>query len=201
MQIRHLGLTDYASSWHAMRTFTESRTRDTDDEIWLTEHHPVFTLGQAGRTEHILDAGDIPLIRTDRGGQVTYHGPGQLLAYLLIDLSRHRFGVRELVHRMEQAIVDTLTEYALHAERKSGAPGVYLHEAKIASLGLRIRHGCSYHGLALNIDMDLSPFSRINPCGYHELRMTQLHDYRPDATIADVSSRLCQRLMQQLVQH
>lgn len=198
MQIRHLGLTDYATSWAAMRAFTETRTHNTADEIWLTEHPPIFTLGQAGRTEHILDAGDIPLLRTDRGGQVTYHGPGQLLAYLLIDLKKHGFGVRELVHRMEQAIIDTLSGYTLHAERTSGAPGVYLNQAKIASLGLRIRHGCSYHGLALNVDMDLSPFSRINPCGYHELRVTQLHDYRPDATIADASSQLCRQLMQQL---
>lgn len=185
-----------------MRAFTAARPianhTKTDDEIWFTEHPPVFTLGQAGRTEHILDAGDIPLLRTDRGGQVTYHGHGQLLAYVLINLKTRGFGVRELVHRLEQAIIDTLAEYTLQAERKSGAPGVYLNGAKIASLGLRIRQGYSYHGLALNVDMDLSPFSRINPCGFTQLPITQLRDHHSNATMADATSRLARQLIHQL---
>ncbi len=202
MQIRHLGLTDYTTSWEAMRAFTAARPianhTKSDDEIWFTEHPPIFTLGQAGRTEHILDAGNIPLLRTDRGGQVTYHGHGQLLAYVLINLKARGFGVRELVHRLEQAIIDTLAEYTLQAERKSGAPGVYLNGAKIASLGLRIRQGYSYHGLALNVDMDLSPFSRINPCGFTQLPITQLRDHHSNATMADATSRLARQLIHQL---
>ncbi len=177
-----------------MREFTAQRNPDSADELWLTEHAPVFTLGQAGLTEHVLDAGGIPLIRTDRGGQVTYHGPGQIVVYLLIDLKRRGYGVRDLVQRMEQAVIDLLAQYALQGQRRKTAPGVYVDDAKIASLGLRVRHGCSYHGLAINADMDLTPFAHINPCGYQGLRVTQLRDLGVDATIPDLATGLARLL-------
>jgi len=156
-----------------MQTFTDSRTADTPDEIWLLEHEPVYTQGQAGKPEHLLHRTDIPVVQSDRGGQITYHGPGQLIAYLLLDVRRKGLGVRELVTALEQAVIRLLAGYGIAAVAKPDAPGVYVNGAKIASLGLRIRRGCSFHGLALNVDMDLSPFLHINPCGYAGLAMTQ----------------------------
>lgn len=172
--IRHLGVRDYADTFTAMREFTLARTGQTPDEIWLLEHPPVFTLGQASKPEHLLMPGDIPVVQSDRGGQVTYHGPGQLVAYILVDLHRLGYGVRSLVDRIESAIVATLAGYGISAQSRRDAPGVYVDERKIGSLGLRVRHGRSYHGLSLNVNMDLEPFSRINPCGYAGLQMTQV---------------------------
>ena len=172
--VRDLGRRAYEPVWHAMQAFTDARGPDTVDELWLVEHDPVFTLGQAGRWEHVLMPGDIPVVPVDRGGQVTYHGPGQIVAYPLLDLRRLHVGVRELVHRIEQSVIDTLAHWDIAAQRREGAPGVYVGDAKIAALGLRIRRGCSFHGLAFNVAMDLEPFSRINPCGYQGLRVTQV---------------------------
>lgn len=166
-----------------MRAFTDARTADTPDQLWLLEHDPVYTQGLAGRPEHVLDAGDIPLIQTDRGGQVTYHGPGQLVAYPLLDLKRLGIGIRTLVGLLEQAVIDVLADHGVNAARRQGAPGVYVDDAKIAALGLKVRRGCSYHGLAFNIDMDLAPFQRINPCGFARLPVTQLKHHLPDATV------------------
>ncbi|MFD2112364.1 lipoyl(octanoyl) transferase LipB [Thiorhodococcus fuscus] len=173
-----------------MRRFTDDRDRETLDEIWLLEHPPVFTLGQAGRREHLLDPGDIPVIQVDRGGQVTYHGPGQLVAYLLLDLRRIGFGVKRLVNLLEESVIDLLDTYGIHAARRQDAPGVYVAGAKIASLGLRVRNGCSYHGLALNVAMDLEPFRRINPCGYAGLAMTQVSDLVSGVSVADAGNTL-----------
>ena len=198
--IRDLGLVAYQPTLEAMRSFTAERDAGTPDEIWLLQHPAVFTQGQAGKAEHVLAAGDIPVISVERGGQVTYHGPGQLVAYLLIDIRRLGIGVRELVTAMEQSLVDLLADYAIAAAPRTDAPGVYVGGAKIASLGLRIRRGCSFHGLALNVDMDLEPFSRINPCGYAGLAMTQMRELvssrSPD--IADVATRLTGHLKRQL---
>lgn len=174
--LRDLGRRPYEPVWRAMQDFTDHRNGDTPDELWLVEHEPVFTLGQTGRTEHVLAAGDIPVIQVDRGGQVTYHGPGQLVLYPLLDLRRLRIGVREYVCRVEQAVIDTLADWNIEAVRREGAPGVYVAGAKIAALGIRVRRGCSFHGLAFNIAMDLSPFTRINPCGYAGLRVTSMVD-------------------------
>ena len=174
--VRRRGLSDYSAAWAEMRAFTDGRTQDTPDELWLLQHPPVFTLGQAGRAEHLLDPGEIPVIQTDRGGQVTYHGPGQLVAYLLVDLRRGGLGVKGLVHLLEGAVIGLLAGYGIEAEARANAPGVYVAGAKIASLGLRVRRGCSYHGLSLNVDMDLTPFLRINPCGHPGLAVTQLAD-------------------------
>ena len=194
--IRRLGVANYDPTWRAMQDFTQSRDQSTPDEIWLLEHPPVFTLGLAGKPEHVLDAGDIPVIPVDRGGQVTYHGPGQLVAYLLLDLKRRGYGVRELVRRMEEAVIGLLAEDGIAAERKSGAPGVYVDGAKIAALGLRVKRGCCYHGLALNVDMDLEPFSRINPCGYPGLAVTQTKDLGVRDSIQEVSDRLVKHLFE-----
>lgn len=188
--IKHLGCVDYEPTWRAMQAFTAARGPDTPDEIWLLEHPPVFTLGLAGKREHILQTTDIPIIPIDRGGQVTYHGPGQVVAYLLLDLKRRGYGVRELVARMEQAVIDLLAVYAVTAERRERAPGVYVAGKKIAALGLRIKHGMSYHGLALNVDMDLTPFTHINPCGYAGLEATQLKDLGVAADWGAVSREL-----------
>ena len=172
--IRKLIRQDYAKTWQAMRKFTDKRVAETPDEIWLVEHPPVYTLGQAGKQEHILNPGVIPIIKTDRGGQVTYHGPGQLLVYFMLDVRRRHLGVRELVDKLENSVIDLLAEYSLTAQARREAPGVYVNGAKICSIGLRIRRGCSYHGLALNVAMDLTPFAGINPCGYAGLAVTQL---------------------------
>lgn len=178
LRIRKLGLAGYQAVWDAMRDFTETRDAATPDEIWLLQHPRVFTQGQAGKAEHVLAPGDIPVIQVDRGGQVTYHGPGQIVGYLLIDLRRRRMGVRELVTGIENAIIDVLGQYGIAASAKPDAPGVYLQStgAKIAALGLRVRRGCTFHGLSLNVDMDMEPFNRINPCGFSGLRVAQLRD-------------------------
>ena len=171
-----LGRRAYAPVWRAMQAFTDARNEDTPDELWLVEHDPVFTLGQAGKPEHVLAAGDIPVIHVDRGGQVTYHGPGQIVLYPLLDLRRLKLGVREYVCRIEQAIIDTLDEWNIGGQRREGAPGVYVAGAKVAALGIRVRRGCTFHGLAFNIGMDLEPFHRINPCGYQGLQVTSMGD-------------------------
>lgn len=175
--VRNLGLADYEKTWDEMRRFTAARTADTADELWLLQHPPVYTLGLAGRREHLPQRDNgIPAIKTDRGGQVTYHGPGQIVIYTLLDLQRLGIGVRELVRRLEHAVIDLLAEYGVEATGRENAPGVYVGEAKIAALGLRIRRGCSYHGLAFNVDMDLAPFADIDPCGYAGLQVTQARD-------------------------
>ncbi len=187
----NLGLQDYQTSWQAMTDFTNQRTPETIDQLWLVEHPPVFTQGQAGKAEHLLFPGDIPVVQSDRGGQVTYHGPGQLVAYPLLDLRRLKIGVRELVTSIEQTIVATLTHYGIESAAKPDAPGVYVNGDKIASLGLRVRRGCSFHGLALNVAMDLAPFQRINPCGYQGLAMTQMKDLLPNPpALEDVQTQL-----------
>ena len=188
--IRTLGLQPYEPIWQAMLSFTEQRDEQTKDEIWLLEHKPVFTLGRNGKPEHILSRSDIPIVEIDRGGQVTYHGPGQLIAYLLIDIKRRSLGVRKLVSFIEQSIIDTLQEYQLDAYAKKEAPGVYINEAKIAALGLRIKKGCSFHGLSLNLQMDLSPFQQINPCGFQNLEVVQLSDYIEEVKLAQVQQQL-----------
>ncbi|HET7932028.1 MAG TPA: lipoyl(octanoyl) transferase LipB [Rhodanobacteraceae bacterium] len=195
--VRRLGRQPYEPVWHAMQAFTDARDADTPDELWLVEHDPVFTLGQAGKPEHVLAAGDIPVVHVDRGGQVTYHGPGQIVAYPLLDLRRLKMGVRELVTRIEQAIIDTLAEWNIVAVRRPGAPGVYVADAKIAALGLRVRHGCTFHGLAFNIAMDLEPFHRINPCGYAGLQVVQMLDLGGPSRLADVEDALVAELGRQ----
>ena len=174
--IRRIGRTDFVPAWRAMQRFTAERTAQTPDELWLTEHPPVFTQGLAGKPEHLLRDIGIPVVKIDRGGQVTYHGPGQAVVYLLLDLSRRGLKVRQLVHRIEQAVIDLLAGCGLRGERLAGAPGVYVDGAKVAALGLRVRGGCCYHGVSLNVDMELAPFSAINPCGYPGLKVTQLRD-------------------------
>lgn len=196
--VKRLGRVDYEAAWEAMRAFTAGREADTPDETWLVEHPPVYTLGQAGKPEHLLRDGGIPLVKSDRGGQITYHGPGQLVAYLLIDLTRRGLKVRQLVAVMEQALIDCLAEYGITAERVAGAPGVYVDGAKIAALGLRVRNGRSYHGLSLNVDMDLTPFSWINPCGYEGLKTTQLADFGVRDDLDAVGARLLGHLQRLL---
>lgn len=197
--VREPGLLDYLPTWQAMQRFTNTRGPETLDELWLLEHAPVFTQGQAGKAEHVLFPGDIPVVQVDRGGQVTYHGPGQLVGYLLLDVRRLGIGVRELVSRIERSLIELLAGYDVEAYAKPDAPGVYVGDMKIASLGLRIRNGCSFHGLALNVDMDLAPFQRINPCGYAGMVMTQLKDQaRGPVEFAEVRSRLRAQLAAQL---
>ncbi len=199
MRLRELGLVEYAPTLEAMKAFTDNRDADTPDELWLLQHPRVFTQGQAGKQEHLLAPGDIPVVQVDRGGQVTYHGPGQWVIYLLVDLRRLGLGVRDLVTAIEQSLVSLLSEYGIEAAARAGAPGVYVSEEKIASLGLRVRRGCSYHGLALNVDMDLEPFQRINPCGYQGLRVTSMARQLPGASL-DMQA-IGQRLMAILQQH
>ncbi len=174
--LRDLGRQAYEPVWRAMQRYTDARDDSTPDELWLVEHDPVFTLGQAGKDEHVLMPGDIPVLHVDRGGQVTYHGPGQIVLYPLLDLRRLKVGVKDYVCRIEQAMIDTLADWNIHAQRREGAPGVYVNGAKIGALGIRVRHGCTFHGLAFNIAMDLEPFSRINPCGYQGLQVTSMLD-------------------------
>ena len=193
--VRSLGQQPYMEAWEAMKSFTASRDESTVDELWCLEHPRVFTQGQAGKAEHILLPGDIPVIQVDRGGQVTYHGPGQLVVYLLIDLTRRKLGVRALVDEIEQAIVRTLADYDIEAAPRSDAPGVYVNGAKIASLGLRVRKGCSFHGLALNVNMDMEPFSRINPCGYAGMSMSQVSNFVPGVSVYDVEQHLVKELI------
>lgn len=198
VEIRTLGTMDYQTAWDNMREFNEQRDANTKDEIWLVEHPPVFTLGLNAKADHILDAKDIPVIKCDRGGQVTYHGPGQLVAYILMDLERRHWGVKKLVEKIEQAMINLLKEYDIDASRKDNAPGVYVNDAKIGALGLRVRKGCSYHGLSLNVEMDLSPFGLINPCGYAGLESTQLSDLIPTVDIPTVTTHLISHLNLQL---
>jgi lipoyl(octanoyl) transferase len=195
--IKQLGRQPYEPVWRAMQAFTDARGPDTADELWMVEHDPVFTLGQAGRWEHVLVPGDIPVVPVDRGGQVTYHGPGQIVAYPLLDLRRLGIGVRELVHRIEQAIIDTLGHWNIVAARRDGAPGVYVADAKVAALGLRVRRGCTFHGLAFNVNMDLEPFHRINPCGYQGLAVTQVLDLGGPGSLAAVEAVLIGELARQ----
>ncbi len=195
--IRRLGRQSYQPVLDAMRRFSDRRDENTVDEFWLLEHEPVFTLGQAGKPEHVLAAGDIPVIRVERGGQVTYHGPGQIVGYPMIDLRRLGIGVRELVKRIEQAIIDTLEHWNIVALRRPGAPGVYVGDAKVGALGLRIRRGCSFHGLALNVGMDLEPFRRINPCGYQGLQVTQVLDLGGPGSLKAVEDVLIDELARQ----
>jgi len=200
--VKRLGRVDYAPTFQAMQDFTAGRTAETPDEVWIVEHPPVYTLGQAGKPEHILQDIGIPLVQIDRGGQVTYHGPGQVVIYLLLDLHRRKIKVRELVTAIEQAVIDLLATHGVTAERRDGAPGVYVGEAKVAALGLRIRHGCSYHGVSLNVDMDLSPFAAINPCGYAGLKVIQTKDLNIPLTAHEAGEQLSQHLLQQLdIQH
>lgn len=195
--VRRLGRQPYAPVWRAMQAFTDARGPDTPDELWLLEHERVFTLGQAGKTEHVLAPGDIPVLPVDRGGQVTYHGPGQVVGYPLLDLRRLGIGVRELVQRIEQGIIDTLAGFGIAGSRRPGAPGVYVDGAKIAALGLRVRRGCSFHGLAFNVAMDLEPYARINPCGYRGLAVTQVLDLGGPASLVDVEAPLVAALGRQ----
>ena len=185
--VRRLGLQAYETVFEQMRAFTAERDAATADEIWLLQHPPVFTQGQAGKAEHILTPGNIPVVQADRGGQVTYHGPGQLVGYVMVDLHRAGYGIRSLVTRIENAVIETLAGYGIEARAKLEAPGVYVGGRKIASLGLRVRKGCSYHGLALNVKMDLEPFTRINPCGYQGLRMTQVSELGGPGDVERVS--------------
>lgn len=199
--LRQLGLQPYEPVSHAMHVFTDRRTPETQDEIWLVEHPKVFTQGQAGKAEHVLFPGDIPVVQSDRGGQVTYHGPGQQVMYVMIDIKRRKIGVRQLVTAIEQTVVDTLAHFNIDAYPKADAPGVYVDGKKICSLGLRIRKGCSLHGLALNIDMDLEPFQRINPCGYAGLQMTQASLEKPGLTVDEVMPVLVKAFNKQLGYH
>ena len=194
MKARNLGLVAYEPAWRAMQAFNRSRDAQTPDELWLVEHPPVFTLGLAGRREHVLDAGGIPVVATDRGGQVTYHGPGQAIAYVLLDLRRNGLGVKEFVRGIEGAVIDTLGSYGIDGARRPGMPGVYVNGAKIAAIGLRIARGSSYHGVALNVDADLAPFARIDPCGYPGLASTRLADLGVRDSIHAVQQRLAASL-------
>jgi lipoyl(octanoyl) transferase len=189
-RVKNLGLTDYRETWEKMKAFTQIRDAASTDELWITEHAPVFTQGQNGRPEHLLETGDIPVIQIDRGGQVTYHGPGQLVLYCLLDLNRLGLGVRVLVTRIEKSIIELLARYNVEAFGRRDAPGVYVDQAKIAALGLRIRKGCCYHGLSLNIDMDLSPFARINPCGLEGQVVTQMADFNISIGLEQAGSEL-----------
>lgn len=190
LMVRRLDRLPYESVWRAMSDFTDARDDTTEDELWLLEHPPVFTLGQAGRMEHVLDPGDIPVVRVDRGGQVTYHGPGQIVAYPLLDLRRMGIGIRKLVDGLEQVVISVLAGYGIDGSRREGAPGIYVGERKIAALGLRVRRGCTFHGLAFNINMDLTPFSRINPCGYEGLQVTQVSELGGPQTLGPVENDL-----------
>lgn len=196
--VKHLGRADYLSTWQAMQEFTARREGGTPDEIWLVEHAPVYTVGLNGKPEHLLRPTGIPVIKIDRGGQITYHGPGQVVAYILIDLKRRGYGVRELVNRMEQSVIALLAAYGVKAESRRDAPGVYVANAKIAALGLRIKRACSYHGLSLNVEMDLSPFSAINPCGYPGMAVTQTRDLGITDDAQTVAQKLAQALVKEL---
>jgi len=198
VQVRQLGQVEYRTAFAAMQAFTARRDAATLDELWLLEHPPVFTLGLNGRPEHLLAPGAIPVIRVDRGGQVTYHGPGQLVVYVLLDLRRAQLGVRQLVTLLEQSVIELLAHYGVAAQARPEAPGVYVRQAKIASLGLRVRRGCSYHGLSLNRDMDLEPFSRIDPCGYPGLQVTQLRELGIFAGSQEVQALLLRILSRRL---
>ena len=199
--VHSLGLVEYLPTWEAMKKFINDRTAETRDEIWLVQHPPTFTQGLAGLPEHLLQSTEIPVIKIDRGGQITYHGPGQIVAYLLLDLRRWKLTVRDLVNVMEQAVIALLGEYGVAAYGRIDAPGVYVNDAKIASLGLKIKHGCCYHGLALNVDMNLAPYNFINPCGYQGLRVTQCVELGITADFNELQAELTQNLIHGLQQH
>lgn len=199
--IKHLGLVEYQQTWQSMKQFTGARNAITRDEIWLLQHFPVYTQGLAGKPEHLLHASDIPVVKIDRGGQITYHGPGQIVAYLMLDLRRWKLNVRGLVRLMEQAVIDLLASFGVIAQGREEAPGVYVDGAKIAALGLKIRNGCCYHGLAFNIDMDLAPFAYINPCGFAGLRIIQAKDLGIHAPQSNLERQLAQNLIELLQQH
>ncbi|CAI2305361.1 TPA: lipoyl(octanoyl) transferase LipB [Vibrio parahaemolyticus] len=193
--VKRLGRQDYEPVWKAMHEFTDQRTEETPDEVWLVEHNPVFTQGQAGKAEHLINTGDIPVVQSDRGGQVTYHGPGQLVAYFLINLRRKKLGVRDLVTTIENLVINTLKAYNIDSAARPDAPGVYVDGKKICSLGLRIRKGCSFHGLALNVNMDLTPFLRINPCGYAGMEMVQVSQFNGSSDVETVEKQLIEELV------
>ncbi len=199
--VHHLGKVPYSEAWQKMQDFTNSRNEDTADEFWFLQHPPVYTMGKNAKSEHLLAPDNIPVVNSDRGGQVTYHGPGQLVVYTLLDLKRLKIGVRDLVTLIEKTLIELLDDYDIAANARSDAPGVYVNNAKIAALGLRIRKGCSFHGLALNVDMDLEPFSRINPCGYEGLEITQLKNFIEDVEMDEVVADLQQRLMNNILSH
>ena len=196
--VRQLGLQEYEPVWHKMQQFTAERGAETADEIWLLQHPPVFTQGLNGKPEHILNKGNIPVVEIDRGGQVTYHGPGQLVVYCLLDLKRNKLGVRQVVTALETAVIEYLAEQNIQAVARKDAPGVYVDDAKISALGLRVKRGCCYHGLSLNVDMDMAAFTQINPCGYKDLEVTQLKDIGVNHSIASVEKNLLNHLIRQL---
>ncbi len=196
--VKSLGRVDYAPTWRAMQDFTAQREANTPDELWLCEHPPVFTLGLAGKPEHLLKDIGVPVVKIDRGGQITYHGPGQIVCYLLLDLKRRGITIKGLVRRMEQALIDLLAPYDIAASRLEGAPGVYVGGAKIAALGLKVKNGCCFHGLALNVAMDLSPFNAINPCGYAGMAVTQLSAFDPAVNMENVGAKLIAQLQEKL---
>ncbi|HWQ94564.1 MAG TPA: lipoyl(octanoyl) transferase LipB [Gammaproteobacteria bacterium] len=198
LRVRRFGLREYRPVWEAMRGFTDARNEATPDELWLVEHPPVFTLGYNGKTQHLIAPSAIPVIHTDRGGQVTYHGPGQIVAYVLCDLRRRGWGVRQLVTALEQAVIALLNEHGVNADTRRDAPGVYVAGAKIAALGLRVRRGCSYHGLSLNVAMDLAPFSRINPCGYPDMPVTDLRKLGVITDMAELQQSVTTQFAQRL---
>ncbi len=200
-KIKYFGMAEYEPTWNAMKTFTERRKPATADEIWILQHPSTYTQGQAGLPEHLLNARGIPVVKIDRGGQITYHGPGQVVAYLLLDLRRWKINVRQLVRLMEQAVINILADYNVSASGREDAPGVYVGEAKIAALGLKIKHSCCYHGLSFNIDMDLTPYDFINPCGYKGLRVTQLKDFGINADMQELEEKLARNLVLGLQQH
>lgn len=197
-QVVYLGRSDYELTWQQMKDFTDQRDENTPDQLWITEHAPVFTQGLNGKPEHLLDTGDIPVIHIDRGGQVTYHGPGQLVIYCLLNIVRLGFGVRALVTHIENSIIALLADYGLESAARADAPGVYIDDAKIAALGLRVRKGCCYHGLSLNLDMDLTPFSRINPCGYENLRVTQMSDFGINLDLQQAGRELSEHIIRNI---
>jgi len=198
LKLRHFPNASYETLAHMMRGFTDARDENTPDELWIVEHEPVYTLGQSGKTEHILNPGNIPVVKSDRGGQVTYHGPGQLVIYVLLDLKRYGLGVRQLVSLLENSVIELLADYQIKAQARCDAPGVYINDAKICSIGLRIRRGCSYHGLAFNVAMDLAPFSGINPCGYQGLKMTQLKAFGIELAPFELAPYLVEKMTNQL---
>lgn len=195
LNIRYLGLQPYTEVWENMKRFTSERNEKTVDELWLLEHPAIYTQGQAGKAEHILNLQSIPIVQTDRGGQVTYHAPGQLIAYVMMDIRRRNIGIRTLVCQLEQVLIFMLKQFGIAGETRCGAPGVYVADKKIASIGLRVKNGCTYHGIALNVAMNLTPFSGINPCGYAKLIMTQLQDFIPDISVEQVNKQFVQSFL------